>query len=73
MSILMTVFLVLGAAATILFVAGYVRGVREAIATHADPELEVDDIESGELELDTKPVDEVLRLIKERMGQPASP
>lgn len=43
MSILMTLVLVLGAAATILFVAGYVRGVREAIATHADPELEVDD------------------------------
>ena len=39
----------------------------------ARAELEVDDIESGELELDTKPVDEVLRLIKERMGQPASP
>jgi hypothetical protein len=48
MSILMIVFLVLGAAATILFVAGYVRGVREAIATHADPELEVDD--SGDVD-----------------------
>jgi len=43
MSMLFILFLALGALATILFVAGYVRGTRAALASYADDTVEVDD------------------------------
>lgn len=43
MSTLEFIFVILGAAATLLFVAGYVRGARTALAVHDDHRIEVDD------------------------------
>jgi hypothetical protein len=43
MSPIETAFLLFGAAATILFVAGYIRGALIAIANHDAAEVEVDD------------------------------
>jgi ABC-type proline/glycine betaine transport system permease subunit len=43
MSTLETVFLVFGALATVIFVVGYVRGARIAIATYDADTVEVDD------------------------------
>ncbi|GGC81278.1 hypothetical protein [Chelatococcus reniformis] len=47
MSTLFIIFLVLAAATTALFFAGYARGVRIALASYADDRVEVDD--SGDL------------------------
>lgn len=43
MSTLLIIFVILGAAATALFVAGYVRGARLALASYDDDTIEVDD------------------------------
>ena len=42
MSPVMTVFLILGAIATVIFVAGYIRGVQTAIMTYDDDRIETD-------------------------------
>jgi hypothetical protein len=47
MSTLDIVFMILGAAATLLFIAGYIRGTRTALASYDDPKIEVDD--SGDI------------------------
>ncbi|MGA0533704.1 hypothetical protein [Hansschlegelia sp. KR7-227] len=47
MSPLVLVFVLLGALATALFVAGYVRGARIALASYDDATVEVDD--SGDI------------------------
>ena len=43
MSLLQAAFLILAILATILFVYGYVRGARAALATYADDTVETDD------------------------------
>lgn len=48
MSTIMIVFLILGAIATVIFVAGYIRGVRTAIMTYDDDRIETDT--SGDIE-----------------------
>lgn len=47
MGILFDVYLICGAVATLLFVAGYIRGTKMALASHADDRIEVDD--SGDI------------------------
>lgn len=48
MSTLDIVFLILGAVATLIFIAGYIRGARTALANHDDPKIEIDD--TGDVE-----------------------
>jgi len=48
MSTLETVFLAFGALATVIFVVGYIRGARIAIATYDDDQVEIDD--SGDVQ-----------------------
>lgn len=49
MSITMNLFLVLGSIATVLFVAGYVRGTKMALASYDDDRIEVDT--SGDIDV----------------------
>lgn len=49
MSYTMNLFLVLGGFATLLFIAGYVRGTKAAIATYDDDRIEVDT--SGDIDV----------------------
>lgn len=47
MSTLQIAFLILGAIATVIFVAGYVKGAKIALSTYDDDTVEVDD--SGDI------------------------
>lgn len=49
MSTIMIFFLALGAVATLIFVAGYIRGVRAAIMTYDDDHIETDT--SGDVDI----------------------
>ena len=49
MSVTFYIFLALGAAATALFVAGYIRGVRNALLTYDDDQIETDT--SGDIDV----------------------
>ena len=42
MSLLLTVFLVAGLIATLIFISGYIRGARIALKTYDDDRIEVD-------------------------------
>ena len=42
MSLLMTVFLIAGLIATLIFIAGYIRGARIALKTYDDDRIEID-------------------------------
>jgi ABC-type branched-subunit amino acid transport system permease subunit len=48
MSTLELVFYIIGAIATLLFVAGYIRGTKTALATYDDESIEVND--SGDIQ-----------------------
>lgn len=43
MSTVLIVFLIFAGLATLLFIAGYIRGTRIALASHGDDRIEVDD------------------------------